>query len=171
MKKGLIFPPANSMVRSDPLGSAIALIFLTIFLLSVLTLCLRVCSNICADSRRCCTVQCAISVQCCCEWKAGRLRIIPGPSEAIDHPEYTQQRPEPPPSYIDIFPTPEGTSEEGPPNSPSPSPTPSESDETRLNRPSTGCWFVNLGPRPPILPAIPRRRDPAAVDQNAIEIT
>ena len=61
----------------DPLGKVIALVLLTIFLLTLVTLCLRIFSNSCSGSRRCCVVQCAVQVQCCCQWKAGRLRILP----------------------------------------------------------------------------------------------
>ena len=63
--------------RPDPLGKVIALVLLVIFLLTLVTLCLRVFSNSCPNSRRCCVVQCAVQVQCCCQWKAGRLRILP----------------------------------------------------------------------------------------------
>ena len=106
---------SGSVERSDPLGRVIALIFLTIILLSILTLSLRVCSNLCLNNgngKKCCAVQMAISVQCCCELKSGRLRIIPDGTE--DNPEghlppptaanSTDLYPPPPPSYIDIFP-------------------------------------------------------------------
>ena len=58
---------------------------------------------------RCIMIQCAVSLHCCCQWKAGRrLRIIPegedqddSNSSNIIHEGYYHQ---PPPSYIDIFP-------------------------------------------------------------------
>lgn len=100
----------------DPLGKVIALITLTIFLLSLLTFCLRVFANSCGD-RRCCVVQCAISLQCCCEWKAGRLRILPNSPGHTTHPRESgidqQYRtngrraslyPPPPPTYVELFP-------------------------------------------------------------------
>ena len=71
--------------RKDPLGRIIALSLLAIFLLGIFTLCLRICSSTCgADGRKCCVVQCAISVQCCCEWKSGRLRIIPNSGNSVE---------------------------------------------------------------------------------------
>ena len=116
----------------DPLGKVIALILLTIFLLTLVTLCLRIFSNSCSHSRRCCVIQCAVQVQCCCQWKAGRLRILPRGSSAVadlhtgsaagDAQESTAARgsqqqqqqqqqlrranlfPPPPPAYVEIFP-------------------------------------------------------------------
>ena len=112
----------------------IALILLTIFLLTLVTLCLRIFSNSCSGSRRCCEIQCAVQVQCCCQWKAGRLRILPsgaggtagGSAAAADlhtsvsaddardsrgtrNSQQQQVRranlfPPPPPAYIEIFP-------------------------------------------------------------------
>ena len=67
----------SALKGRDPLGKVIALILLTIFLLTLVTLCLRIFSNSCSGSRRCCVIQCAVQVQCCCQWKAGRLRILP----------------------------------------------------------------------------------------------
>ncbi|XP_059092396.1 uncharacterized protein LOC131887744 isoform X2 [Tigriopus californicus] len=114
--------PYRVSPTGDPLGKVIALITLTIFLLSLLTFCLRVFANSCGD-RRCCVVQCAISLQCCCEWKAGRLRILPNSpghnthprdSGGIDQQYRTNGRraslyPPPPPTYVELFP--EGRSE------------------------------------------------------------
>ena len=104
----------GSLKRSDPLGHVIAILILTLFLLSLLTLCLKVCSNIFCHSsngNRCIMIQCAVSLHCCCQWKAGRrLRIIPegedqedSNSSNIIHEGFYHPH-QPPPSYIDIFP-------------------------------------------------------------------
>jgi len=99
--------------RRDPLGRIIALSLLAIFLLGILTLCMKICSSTCcADGRRCCVVQCAISVQCCCEWKTGRLRIIPNPGSNTEPASVHHRReslcPPPPPAYGEIYPEQEG---------------------------------------------------------------
>ncbi len=95
-------------------------------MLSLFTLCLRVCSNICGTNgpdRRCCVLHCALSIQCCCEWKAGRLRIIPDSPDGlrgrpgVDHAQASTAvvgspatrraalYPPPPPADLEIFPT------------------------------------------------------------------
>lgn len=98
---------SSSSSRTDPLGRVIGLILLTIFLLSWLSLCLKFWNSIfCGGSqKRCCVLQCAISVQCCCEWKAGRLRVIPHDSEVAQSDSNFQLYPQPPPPYGDIFPS------------------------------------------------------------------
>jgi hypothetical protein len=109
----------------DPLGKVIALILLTIFLLSLLTLCLRIFASSCTNSHKCCVIQCAVQVQCCCQWKAGRLRILPSggrrSSTVADVTNETRSTtgargrgtqqarranlyPPPPPAYLEIFP-------------------------------------------------------------------
>ena len=136
------------MRHTDPLGRVIALILVTIFFLSLFTLFLRVCYNICGgggshhqgsgvrpptDRRlqpRCCQIHCAVSIHCCCDWKTGRLRIIPDevvvgasgggavgnnnansavmPAINPGGDDLTPQRdslyPVPPPAYLEIFP-------------------------------------------------------------------
>ncbi len=93
-------------------------------MLSLFTLCLRVCSNICGTGgvdRRCCVLHCAVSIHCCCEWKAGRLRIIPDSPEVAGRADHHAQAaggvvgspatrratlyPPPPPAYLELFPS------------------------------------------------------------------
>ena len=47
--------------------------------------------------------QCSVSIQCCCEPKIPRLRVIPatGDSETVVR---NQLSPTPPPAYLDIYP-------------------------------------------------------------------
>ena len=124
--------PCAKIKHYDPLGKIIALILLTIFMLSILTLCLKVCCNVCGhangnyDNRwdnpeftqklsikfffcSCCVLQCALSIQCCCEWKASNLRVLPEPNNDRHDPGLSGGAPalfpQPPPSYIDIFPS------------------------------------------------------------------
>ena len=53
--------------------------------------------------RKCCVCQCSVSIQCCCEPKIPRLRVIPatGDSETAVR---NQLSPTPPPAYLDIYP-------------------------------------------------------------------
>ena len=62
---------------------------------------LRLCSSACSW-RKCCVCQCSVSIQCCCEPKLPRLRVIP----ATGDPRLSrgQLEPSPPPSYLDIYP-------------------------------------------------------------------
>ena len=99
----------GAAARKDPLGRIIAMSLLAIFLLGIFTLCLRICSSTCgADGRKCCIVQCAISVQCCCEWKSGRLRIVSNPGNSVEptgvHHRRESLYPPPPPAYGEIYP-------------------------------------------------------------------
>ena len=124
-------------VTEDHLGRVIALILLTIFLLSLFTLCLRVCHTICGGGQgseadggvggqRCCVIHCAISIQCCCDWKMPRSwrrsqvedvididNVVPGGGgggvvvgggDTLDTPQRDSLYPAPPPAYIEIFP-------------------------------------------------------------------
>ncbi len=76
--------------------------------------CLKSWSHICNSTgldKRCCVIQCALSLQCCCHVKRGRLRIVPYETE---QPSGEENFP-PPPSYLDIYPDdPGGSVEEYP---------------------------------------------------------
>ena len=118
----------------DHLGRVIALILLTIFLLSLFTLCLRVCYTICGGDQgseaevggqRCCVIHCAISIQCCCDWKMSAMPrswrrsqveddidmdnvvhggVVVGGGDTLNTPQRDSLYPAPPPAYIEIFP-------------------------------------------------------------------
>lgn len=105
--------------KKDPLGRVIALIFVTLFMLGLIILCLQLCVKTCrgGSDRRCCIIHCAVSIQCCCEWKAGRLRIFPDTTYvggAEGHARHNNSsnptgrrgelHPPPPPAYMEIYP-------------------------------------------------------------------
>ena len=67
------------------------------------SLLVRLCASACSW-KKLCVCQCSVSVQCCCEPKLPRLRVVP----ATGDPRLTrdQLEPSPPPSYLDIYPEP-----------------------------------------------------------------
>ena len=77
----------------------------------------RLCASACSW-KKLCVCQCEVSVQCCCEPKLPRLRVIPATGEPRLARE--QLEPSPPPSYLDIYPDPVSLSQE-------------QADTTRLN--------------------------------------
>ena len=100
--RGNVFP-------KDPLGRIISFGLLGIVVSVVSFIFLRLFASACSW-KKLCVCQCSVSVQCCCEPKLPRLRVIPATGEPRLSRE--QLEPSPPPSYLDIYPEPASSSQE-----------------------------------------------------------
>ena len=113
--RGTVFHP-------DPMGKIISFSLLSLFVSVILVVCLRwvTCPRVsrhvsrvtchvyrmfCTSCtwRKCCVCQCSVSIQCCCEPKPPRLRVIPATGDA-DTAVRAALSPAPPPAYLDIYP-------------------------------------------------------------------
>ena len=113
------FPATVIMQEESVYPYIISTMFAVLFLFCVAIFCAQL------FTKRCCIVQCACSVQCCCQWKAGRLRIIPdfppagmgqgaagqgaGPGGRGQGRRDAMRRrqslvPPPPPAYVELYP-------------------------------------------------------------------